>query len=155
MKWFEVALKKKDAETEKVVTEKYMVDALTFAEAEMRSLAYLLGDGKSAEVEVETENGTRLMNSVAMGGECITLKKVAISDVITNDDKEAWYKVKVCYISIDNGKEKRTTSTMMVEADTVADAYKMAVNFLRDSMADYEIVGVTKTDILDLIKYEN
>lgn len=154
MKWFEAAVKTKDDVTGKLEVRKYLIDALTFAEAEHRTIEYLIG-GKQ---KTDDANGRiDAMISVGMDGEeCVTLKKVNISEVADGENKEYWYKAKVVFITIDDktGKERLSPSFMMIAANTFNEAVKITNDAMRGTVSDWKLVSVTETDIVDLIRYE-
>lgn len=155
MKWFEAAVKAKDAVTDKLEVQKYLIDAITFAEAEHRVIEYLIGERRKV---ADADNKAAADTLIDLdGGECVTLKKVNISEVTDGENKEYWYKVKVMFISFDEktGKEKLSPSNMMVAANSVAEAVKITENSMKGTMSDWRMVAVTETDILDLIRYDN
>lgn len=113
------------------VTESYLVDALSFTEAEARIIEemkpYISGDFTVSAV-----------------------KKAKIAEVIF-DDGDLWYKIRAMFISIDErtGVEKKTPHDFLVEADNLEDAiaiFKSEVHLL----TDYEITAVTQTPILEV-----
>ena len=78
---------------EKKVNEAYLVDALTFTEAENRLIK---------EMEQMIRGDFQVTN----------IRKAGYSDVFPFDSGDRWYKCKVAYISVDEeaGKEKKITS---------------------------------------------
>lgn len=114
------------------VTESYLVDALTFAEAEAR----IIEEMKPYISEEFTVSA---------------VKKAKIADVISSDCDGYWYKVRTMFISINErtGAEKLSPHDFMVEANDIEDAiatFKSEISL----MADYKITGVTETPILDV-----
>ena len=109
--WFEVSVSYKKMQedgTEKKVTEIVTVDAVSFAEAEKRAL--------------------KEMGSIVRGGVDIKNINPAPYKSVFFDEKdgEKWFKAKLTFLSYDEatGKEKRTNSTYLVQADTFADALR-------------------------------
>ena len=137
--WFEVKVKyEKTAEEGKIikVNELYLFDALTFTEAEAR-------------VNEELKP--------FISGEffAATIKRARINELFeSNGDK--WYKAKVYLISLDEekGVEKRTACTILVQADSVKDAWDVLESGMKGTMADYEVAGINETAILDVYKYK-
>ncbi len=114
------------------VTEPYLVDALSFTEAEARIAnemkSYISGDFDVSAV-----------------------KKVKIAEVIPSDAGGWWYKLRAMFISIDErtGAEKLTPHDFMIQADNIEEAimtFKSEVHLL----IDYKIAGITETPILDI-----
>ncbi|MGM9863311.1 MAG: DUF4494 domain-containing protein [Lepagella sp.] len=116
----------------KKVTEAYLVDALSFAEAEARI--------------------TKEMESHISGSfEVKAVKKAKIAEVIPADGGGWWYKVRAMFISLDerSGADKLTSHDFMVEAGDIEEAiatFKSEINL----MVDYKIAGITETGIMDV-----
>ena len=105
---------------EKKVTELYIVDALTFSEAEQRIIKEMSAYG---EFEVVSEKITNY------------------SELVRSNDIEAdlWYKVKINLITLDEmiGKEKKTPSYLLVQAKNIDDARRLTNEHMKDSVADW------------------
>lgn len=138
-KWFNASVTyEKTAEEGKIVktTEAYLVDALSFTEVEAR------------------------MNEEMkpfISGEFVVSKvsRASISELFANENGDKWYKARVAFISLDEEKgiEKRTISAMMVQANTVKEAYDGIDTGMKGTMADYEIETISKTKIEDVFHY--
>lgn len=138
--WFESTIKyEKTAEEGKVVkvTEKYLVDALSFTEAEARM---------TEEMKPFISGEFRLAGLVP--------KK--INEMFYNQTGDKWFRAKVVFISLDedSGKEKKIASYMMVQASDIKEARENLVEGMKGTMADYEVESLTETKILDVFKYE-
>lgn len=137
--WFLVKIRyEKTADEGKIVkvSEQHLIDALTFSEAEARINEEMIP---------------------FISGEFITsnISRARINELFeSNGDK--WYKAKVYFISLDEekGVEKRTACTMLVQADSVKDAWDVLEFGLKGTMADYEVAGINETAILDVYKYK-
>lgn len=137
--WFLVKIRyEKTAEEGKIVkvSEQHLIDALTFSEAEARINEEMIP---------------------FISGEFITsnISRARINELFeSNGDK--WYKSKVYFISLDEEKgiEKRTAVTMLVQADSVKDAWDVLEAGMKSTMADYEVAGINETSILDVYKYK-
>lgn len=134
--WFEVSVsykKMQDDGTEKKVTEIVTVDAVSFAEAEKRAL--------------------KEMGSIVRGGVDIKNINPAPYKSVFFDEKdgEKWFKTKLTFLSYDEatGKEKRTNSTYLVQADTFADALRN-VESVMDGNSDYVTANICETKVLDV-----
>lgn len=123
----------------KKVTETYLVDALTFTEAERRFLEeiepYLSGEYEVAGI-----------------------KKAKLAELFESNDgnDDRWYRAKVAFITLDEktGAEKRSSQTMLVQAQDLKTAVQHLENGLRGTMGDYEMTSMTETPILDIFHYE-
>lgn len=137
--WFLVKIKyEKTAEEGKIVkvSEQHLIDALTFSEAEARINEEMIP---------------------FISGEFITsnISRARINELFESSG-DKWYKSKVYFISLDEekGVEKRTATTMLVQADSVKDAWDVLELGLKGTMADYEVAGINETAILDVYKYK-
>ena len=73
-----------------------------------------------------------------------------------NDDDDKWYKAKLSYIIIDERteKEKRTNVTYLVQAKSMHRALKNIDEVMGKSLADYEVVGLQETKVLDVFEHQ-
>ena len=137
--WFECKVKfEKTAEDGKIVkvSESYLVDALSFTEAEERMI-------KEMKPFISGEF------SVA------NIKRVKINEMFFHDDGDKWYRFKVNYITLDEekGVEKKVPVAMMVQASEIGQALSRLHEGMKGSMADYEVVTIAETLIMDVFKY--
>ncbi len=137
--WFECKVKyEKTADDGKIVkvTEAYLIDALTFTEAEERTIEEMK-PFISGEFEVSN------------------IKRTRISEMFFNENGDKWYRSKVNFITIDEEKaiEKRVGQTMMVQASDVKDALNGIIEGMKGTLADYEIASITETLIMDVFRY--
>ncbi len=137
--WFECKVKYQKADAngnDKKVTEPYLIDAVSFTEAEER-------------IHKELE-------PYITGDFFVTNIKIAnYSELIPDDGGDRWFKCKVAYISIDEekGTEKRTNSYLLVQANNVKEAYDNIDKAFEGSVADYEIPAIQESPILDVFHY--
>ena len=136
MQWFECKVKyDKTLETGvvKTVTEPYLVDALSFTEAEARI--------------------TEEMQPYISGEFTVSaVRRVNLSDVFRNDSGDRWYKVKTNFITIDEktAVEKKTASFQLVQASEFKEALEVFMEGMKDTMADFEIASITETPLMDV-----
>ena len=123
----------------KKVTEQYVVESLSFTEAEARIIEEMTPyiDG---EFDVVSEK-------------IAPYNEILISDRI-NDDK--WFISKVSLITIDEGtaKEKKTSQRFLVQADTSQTALEYTNKLFDRSMTDYTIDAVQDTPTLDVFLHD-
>ena len=140
-KWFECKVKFDKEEADGAIKSKeeaYLVDAMSFTEAEQR-ITLEMKPFISGEFEVKNINS------------------VKIADMINqHDDKsDKWFKSKVIFKTIDEkkGVEKKTSGTMYVKASTIQDALLELVKYMDRGGSDYEIANIAETPIMDVYEY--
>lgn len=119
----------------KTINEAYLVDAVSYTEAEARMF----------EVVASNTPDFQLIN----------LAKMKLSEVFFEDNNsETWFKVKVMYISFDEktAKEKKTPHMMLINADTPKDAFDALTKNL-GNLNDYQITDINITTILEVCPY--
>lgn len=123
---------------QKKVTESYVIDAVSFTEAEERITeeisAYISGEFEVKDI------------SLAPFGE-IFFDEKQISD--------RYYKAKLAFITIDekSGNEKRQNVTYLVHAENFNQAVKNVDEVMGGTMIDYEIISIAETQIMDVFEY--
>ncbi len=141
--WFETKIryaKTQEDGSQKNVTEQYVVDALSFTEAEGAILeemkVYISGDYKITDIKPAAYH------------------EIFFSDM-DNDDK--WYKAKLQFITIDEKteKEKRSTVTYLVQAATLPAAVKHVEEVMGGTMIDYVISSIAETQIMDVFEHDS
>lgn len=124
----------------KRVTETYLVDALTFTEAEKRFIEEV-APYFSGESEVSV------------------VKKVKLADVFRSNDAQddRYYKARIVYITLDEktGAEKRTAANTLIQAKDLKTALAHLEESMKDCMGDWEAVSLTETPIIDIIDYKD
>jgi hypothetical protein len=123
---------------QKRVTEPYLVDALSFTEAEARIIEemkpFISGEFTVADI-----------------------KRARIAELFTNENGDRYYKFKVVFITLDekNGTEKRTSVTMLAQASDLKEAITVLEDGMKGTMADYAIVSVIETMIMDIFPFSS
>ncbi len=141
--WFETAVrfdKMQENGMVKKVTEKYLVDALTFSDAEARTVEKVT-PFISGEFTV----------SVA--------RKTKISEIFydASDYADKWWLVKSNFISLDekSGKEKKSMTQILVQAGDFENALGRFQDGMKGTMADYQIASISETAYMDVYPYES
>ena len=141
-KWFECKVKyDKTMENGlvKKVSEPYLVDAISFTEAEKRFIEEIR-PFMTGEFEVSD------------------IKRVNYSEVFFNDAESAdrWFKCKLSFITLDekSGAEKRTNSYALVQAADLREAIKHLDEQMKGTIMDYQIASVAETMIMDVYPYD-
>lgn len=123
----------------KKVTEPYVIDAISYAEAEERII---------------TEMQPFMFGEFSISG----IKEVSFSDIFFNDSDVAdlWFKCKLSFITFDErtGAEKRSNCYMLVQASDIRDAIKHLDEQMKGTIGDYIIASVAETKIMDVYPYK-
>ena len=139
--WFECKVRyEKTMENgmNKKVTEPYLVDALSFTEAEARIIEevspYISGEFTIADIK--RANYTELF-------------------FCEEESADRWFKCKLTFISLDekSGAEKKTSSNVLVQAADLRDAVKKLDEGMKGSMMDYVISSMAETAIMDVFPF--
>ena len=121
---------------QKMVTEPYLVDALSFTEAEARIIQEI---------------------TPYMSGEFTisNIKRVKYAESFFNDEGDRYYKMRLYFISLDekSGAEKKTAVNMLVQASTLKEAIEIIESEMEKSMVDYTIASAAETAIMDFYPY--
>ena len=134
--WFECKVKyDKLAENgqQKTVTEPYLVDALSFTEAEARIIEeitpFISGDFKVTAV-----------------------KRTNTAEIFWDEEGDRWYRVKVNFVTIDEktAVEKKTANYIMVQATDFKKAFDNFMAGMKGTMSDFEVASITETAIMDV-----
>ena len=140
--WFEAKIRYEKMMEDgilKKVTETYVVDALSFSEAEKRILEKM-GSYVSGEIEV-------------CGLKIAPYKEIFFAD---SDMADRWYVAKLAFITIDEktDKEKKTRVCHLVNAGNINAAVKNIEEQMAGTMIDYDTFNVSETQILDVFEYK-
>jgi len=139
MNWFECKVsyeKMTENGVPKKVTELYLVDALSFTEAEARIIEemkpFITGEFLVADI-----------------------KRARIAELFFNENGDRYYKFKVFFITLDetSGAEKKTAVQMLAQASDVKDAIAVLENGMKGTLADYAIASVSETQIMDVFPF--
>ena len=121
---------------QKKVTEPYLVDALSFTEAEARIIEelrpYISGEFSVAGI-----------------------RRARISEIFFNETGDRYFRFKVNFITLDekSGSEKRTGCSMIAQACTLKEAIEELEKGMKGSMADYEIASVAETPLMNIFTF--
>ena len=134
--WFECKVrydKLMENGMQKKVNEPYMVDALSFTEAEARII----------EEETPFISGDFSVSAV---------KRTNISEIFWDETADKWYHVKVNFITLDEktAVEKKTTTHILVAANDFRGALDNFMEGMKGTMADFEINTIQETLIMDV-----
>ena len=140
--WFECKIrydKVMEDGLQKKVTEAYVVDALSFSEAEERIIeemwSYISGEFDVADIKIAS------------------YKEIFFSD---DDMADKWFKAKLQFITIDERteKEKRSTVNYLVQAGSFGSAQKNINEVMGGTMIDYVVASMAETTMMDVFEYK-
>jgi len=139
MNWFECKIsyeKMMENGIQKKVTEPYLVDALSFTEAEARIIEEM---------------------KPYISGEFIVtdIKRARLAELFFNENGDRYYKFKILFITLDekSGVEKKTAAQMLAQASDIKDAIAVLESGMKGTMGDYEIASVSETMIMDVFPF--
>ncbi len=137
--WFECTVRyEKILENgmQKKVTEPYIVDALSFTEAEARIIEEL---------------------KPFISGEFVIadIKRANLSELFFFEEGDRYYKAKVQFITIDekSGSEKKTNVHMLAQASDIDQALSVIKKGMEGTMSDYVVAALNETTIMDVFPY--
>ena len=138
--WFECSVRyEKTLENgmQKYVSEPYLIEAISFTEAEQRFIE---------------EIQPFISGEFAITG----INRAHYAEVFFDYNGERWFKVRLHFITLDekNGMEKRTLAKMLVQASNVEEALENFKKGMKGTMADYVIIAVSETQLMDVFPYE-
>ena len=121
----------------KQVTDAYLMDAVSYTDAESRMYEICERD-ISGEFTVTQ------------------ITKTNIAEVIHHEDSEKWFKSKVVYATVDGDSEKevKINTYLLVSADHVKQAYERIEDHLNSMLVPYDIPSITLTNILEVYPYD-
>lgn len=139
--WFECKVryeKTQEDGSDKLVNELYVVDALSFTEAEASIIdnmaVYVSGELKIANINPAN------YNEIFFSG---------------NDDDDLWFKARLAFITIDNkNKEKRTYVNYLIQAKRIERAKRYVDEVMGKTVIDYELKSLSETKIFDVFEHE-
>lgn len=140
--WFETKIrldKTQEDGTQKKVTEQYVVEAMSFTEAEVKITA-VAKDYTPGDFSVKNITPT-------------SYHEIFFSE---NSKDDKWYKAKLQFITIDEKteKEKHQTVYYLVQGSSTESAQKNINEVMNGTMIDYTIVSIVETNILDVFEHE-
>ena len=119
--------------------EVYLIDALSFTEAEARAIGeltpYISGEMRVTAMKIED-----------------------IAEIFNTEDESAdrWYRVKAVFIQLNEKtlKQQKRAQISLVKGESTEDATKRFHEGMKGTMADYEIHTVSETQFVDVFFYD-
>lgn len=120
----------------KKVVETYLVDAMSFTEAEERAIKEVTPLVSIGELEVDA------------------CRKRRISEILESGH-DRWFEAKVAFITINEKtlEEKRTVCAMLVQSDTLPNALADLTKELDKQLGSYEVTSIKESPIIEYFRY--
>ncbi len=121
---------------QKKVSETYLIDAVSFTEAESRIYK---------EMEMMIRGEFVVTN----------IRKANYTEIFDNEDGDRWFKSKISFASVDenSGKEKKVSNQLLVMANDVKDAFDKIHEGMNGMTVDFDINAISESPILDFFPY--
>lgn len=121
----------------KQVTDVFLLDAVSYTDAESRIY----------EICERDVTGEFTVTQIT---------KTNIAEVIQHEGSDKWYKSKVVYMTVDgdSDKEVKINTYLLVSADDVKQAFDRIEEHLNSMLVPFEIPSITLTNILDVYPYD-
>lgn len=139
--WFECKvkyLKVSESGSELTVTENFLLDAVSYTDAETRII--------------------RQMQQMVKGGEfsIVDIKKSRIAEVFPFESGEWWFKATINLVTIDEdaGKEKKIRAYYLIMADDINEALSRLEESLSYIVIPYVTTAISVSTIADVFPYE-
>ena len=122
----------------KVKTEPFLVDAISYTEAESRiteEMSVYLSDTE----EIKITN----------------IKVANFAEIHPFENSDRWFKSKVSLIAFDeeSGKERKTNMYLLIQANDVKEAYDNTISVMKDTMGEYSVPSISESPIMDVFPY--
>lgn len=140
--WFECKIKYEKNQEDgsiKKVSEPYLVDAVSFTDAEKRIIEEIQ-PFMTGEFEVSD------------------IKRARYAELFETHEESAdrFFKAKLTFITLDEktAKEKKTSSTVLIQATDLRKAIERLDEGMKSSMMDYTISAISETMLMDVFHYQ-
>lgn len=140
--WYECKIKYRKLDEAsgmlKVKTEPFLVDAISYTEAESRiteEMSVYLSDTE----EIKITN----------------IKVANFAEIHPFENSDRWFKSKVSLIAFDeeSGKERKTNMYLLIQANDVKEAYDNTISVMKDTMGEYSVPSISESPIMDVFPY--
>ena len=137
--WYECKVKyRKTQESgeQKVVTETYLLDAISYTEAETRI---------NEEMQTYTSEEFKITN----------IKVANYSEIHPVENSDRWYKSKVSLIAFDeeSGKERKSNIYLLVQGNDLKEAFDNTNAAMKGTLGDYTIPAIAESPVMDVFPY--
>ena len=175
-KWYECKVKYPKPGQPGKVTETYLVDALSFTEAEAKIIHEITPYSTGGDVAVTGIKPSKISEVFFTSAAMMALHKsnsdiemaiikrdgkkldeaTSLDTILNNDDPGKWYLCKVVFTTVNEktGAEKRQAPTsILVQAQDLSAARERFNEGMKGTVADWDLVNIGETPIVDVFKY--
>lgn len=123
---------------QKIVTELFLVDAISYTEAE----------GRITEQAKQFVSGEFKVTNI---------RATNYAEVHPSDEGDYWFKSKVSLIAYDEetGKERKTNINLLVQANDAKHAYENTIKAMKNTMGEYSIPSISETKIIEFFPFKS
>lgn len=123
--------------TLKRVTEKFLVNTMSFTEAEAR---------------IYKEVGEYVRGEFSVSA----IQKKNYADIFDYEDSDIWHEAKISYVTedADSGKEKKISNLYLVSSHNIKEAYERIEDSMKGMMGHFQILKIEKSSLMDVFPYE-
>jgi len=137
--WYECKIKYRKIDengVQKVTTEPYLVDALSYTEAETRI---------TKEMTAYISEEFRITN----------IKIGNYAEIHPFENTDRWFKSKISLIAYDeeSGKERKSNMYLLIQGNDIKEAFDNTNVALKNTMGDYTITAISESPIMDVFPY--
>ncbi|SHI91643.1 DUF4494 domain-containing protein [Flavobacterium terrae] len=137
--WYECKVKFRKVDengVQKVTTEPYLVDALSYTEAESRITQ-------------------EMMSYVSEEFKITNIKVANYNEIHPFENSDRWFRSKVALTAYDeeSGKERKTNIYLLVQANDIKEAFDNTMYAMKNTMGDYTIPSISESPIMDVFPY--
>lgn len=137
--WYECKIKYRkldESGAQKITTEPYLVDALSYTEAETR-----INEEMAAYISEEFR-----ITNIKIGN---------YSEIHPFENADRWFKTKISLLAYDeeSGKERKSNMYLLIQANDVKEAYENTIITMKNTMGDYNISAISESPIMDVFPY--
>jgi hypothetical protein len=138
--WFESKVKYvkvSGSGNEQLVTENFLLDAVSYTDAETRIISQMQQTVKGGEFQI------------------VDIKKSRIAEVFQFESGEWWYKATINLVTVDEeaGKEKKLRAYYLVMADDIKEALERLDESLSFLVIPYVVSAIAVSTIVDVFPY--
>ena len=121
---------------QKLANEPYLVDALSYTEAESRI---------NQEMSTYISEEFRITN----------IKVGNYSEIHPFENADRWFKSKISLLAYDeeSGKERKSNMYLLIQANDVREAFDNTITVMKNSMGDFTIIAISESPIMDVFPY--
>lgn len=137
--WYECKVKYRkidDTGVQKVVTEPYLVDAISYTEAESRM-------------------NTEMAAFVSEEFKITTIKVASYAEIHRFENSDRWFRCKVSLLAYDeeSGKERKSNLYMLIQANDLKEAFDNTMQVMQNTMGEFTIPAISESPIIDVFNY--